>query len=394
MISKYCTSFIDQFPDDPIAFRARSPVRSGAAPAGRGAAQNFDVEFWNSGNRRTNSKRARVSRRRGSRDGGPRVDAKPDDAIARDGGRRRAAVAMAVVTITLVAAAFCLSGSALTVLNKQIMGFFPAPNAVLFAQNAVTLVLLAFGKSVLSLQIEPVRRHKAKRWCALVLLFYAMLASSMLALKFVTATTLIVQRNLGTVTIAIADYFCLGTVQTKPRILAILGMCVGSLVYASGDLDAASNFDFTGYAWLAVNVAATTAYQIKVKSLVNELDMNSWTMAYYNNLLSLPVCAIVGFAQRENETLQKFMASGATKSQCVALFVSCTLGFCLSVSAFQLNRLITPTSITILNNTNKFALIFFTAYFMDYSTLSESTVAGAAIVMICAAHYSFAGTKK
>jgi hypothetical protein len=31
---------------------------------------------------------------------------------------------------------------------------------------------------------------------------------------------------------------------------------------------------------------------------------------------------------------------------------------------------------------------------MDYSTLSESTVAGAAIVMICAAHYSFAGTKK
>lgn len=363
------------------------------APAGRGAAQNFDVEFWNSGNRRTNSKRARVSRRRGSRDGGPRVDAKPDDAIARDGGRR-AAVAMAVVTITLVAAAFCLSGSALTVLNKQIMGFFPAPNAVLFAQNAVTLVLLAFGKSVLSLQIEPVRRHKAKRWFALVLLFYAMLASSMLALKFVTATTLIVQRNLGTVTIAIADYFCLGTVQTKPRILAILGMCAGSLVYASGDLDAASNFDFTGYAWLAVNVAATTAYQIKVKSLVNELDMNSWTMAYYNNLLSLPVCAIVGFAQRENETLQKFMASGATKSQCVALFVSCTLGFCLSVSAFQLNRLITPTSITILNNTNKFALIFFTAYFMDYSTLSESTVAGAAIVMICAAHYSFAGTKK
>ena len=394
MLSKYCTLFIDQFPDDPIAFRARSPVRSGGAGASRTRrAQNFDAEFWNSGNRRTNSKRARVSRRRGSRDGGPRVDAKPDDAIARDGGRR-AAVAMAVVTITLVAAAFCLSGSALTVLNKQIMGFFPAPNAVLFAQNAVTLVLLAFGKSVLSLQIEPVRRHKAKRWFALVLLFYAMLASSMLALKFVTATTLIVQRNLGTVTIAIADYFCLGTVQTKPRILAILGMCVGSLVYASGDLDAASNFDFTGYAWLAVNVAATTAYQIKVKSLVNELDMNSWTMAYYNNLLSLPVCAIVGFAQRENETLQKFMASGATKSQCVALFVSCTLGFCLSVSAFQLNRLITPTSITILNNTNKFALIFFTAYFMDYSTLSESTVAGAAIVMICAAHYSFAGTKK
>ena len=301
---------------------------------------------------------------------------------------------MAVVKITLVAVAFCLSGSALTVLNKQIMGFFPAPNAVLFAQNTVTLMLLASGKSVFSLQIETLQRHKAKRWFVLVLLFYAMLVSSMLALKYVTATTLIVQRNLATVTIAIADYFYLGTVQTESRIFAIFGMCVGSLVYASSELGTSSSFDFVGYAWLAANVVATTAYQIKVKSLVNELDMNSWTMAYYNNFLSLPVCALIGFFRKENETIQKFMTSGTRDSQYVTVFISCTLGFCLSVSAFQLNRLISPTSITILNNTNKFVLIFFTAYFMDYSTLSESTVAGAAIVMVCAAHYSFSGVKK
>ena len=301
---------------------------------------------------------------------------------------------MTFVRLTLVALAFCLSGSVLTVLNKRIMGFWPAPNFVLFAQNTVTLMLLAFAKSVLGLRIDPLQRNKAKRWFALVLLFYAMLASSMLALKSVTATTLIVQRNLGTVTIAIADYFYLGTVQTGSRIFAIFGMCIGSLVYASGELDKSSSFDFVGYAWLAANVAATTAYQIKVKSLVNELDMNSWTMAYYNNFLSLPVCAVLGFAQRENESLRKFIVNGATHLQCVTVFVSCTLGFCLSVSAFQLNRLITPTSITILNNTNKFVLIFFTAYFMDYSTLSESTVAGAAMVMISAAHYSFTGTAK
>ncbi len=302
---------------------------------------------------------------------------------------------MAVVAITFVALAFCLSGSALTVLNKQIMGFLPAPNAVLFAQNAVTLVLLAFGKSALKLQIEPLQRDKARRWFPLVLLFYAMLSSSMLALKFVTATTLIVQRNLGTVTIATADFIYLGTVQTESRMCAILGMCVGSVIYAWIDLDVSSTVGFTGYAWLAANVAATTAYQIKVKSLVNELGMNSWTMAYYNNLLSLPVCAMIGIFQREADTLRQFTANDrVTISQHTMLFVSCTLGFCLSVSAFQLNRLITPTSITILNNTNKFALVFFTAYFMDYSTLSYSTVTGAAVVMICAAYYSLAGVKK
>jgi len=302
---------------------------------------------------------------------------------------------MTAVTTTCVALAFCLSGSALTVLNKQIMGFLPAPNVVLFAQNAVTLALLELGKSAMNLQIETLNRHKARRWFPLVMLFYTMLASSMSALKFVTATTLIVQRNLGTVTIAFADYFYLGTVQPKPRICAILGMCVGSVVYAWIDIGVSSTVGFTGYAWLAANVVATTAYQIKVKSLVNELDMNSWTMAYYNNRLSLPVCAMLVIFQREADTLHQFMVNnGATISQCVTLFVSCTLGFCLSVSAFQLNRLITPTSITILNNTNKFALVFFTAYFMDYSTLSGFTIAGASIVMICAAYYSLAGVKK
>ena len=148
------------------------------------------------------------------------------------------------------------------------------------------------------------------------------------------------------------------------------------ILYAWIDLDVSSTVGFTGYAWLVANVAATTAYQIEVKSLVDELDMNSWTMVYYNNSLSLPVCAIIGIYRREADTLREFtLNNGATISQHVTLFVSCTLGFCLSVSAFQLNRLITPTSITILNNTNKFALIFFTAYFMDYSTLSYSTIA-------------------
>ena len=109
--------------------------------------------------------------------------------------------------------------------------------------------------------------------------------------------------------LVIADYFYLGTVQTKPRICVILGMCAGSILYAWIDLDVSSTIGFTGYAWLAANVAATTAYQIKANSLVNELDINSWTMAYYNNLLSLPVCANIGIYRREADALCEFTAN-------------------------------------------------------------------------------------
>ena len=301
---------------------------------------------------------------------------------------------MAFLALTLVALVYCLSGSALTVLNKKIMSYLPTPNFVLFAQNAVALFLLLLGKIFFGLEVDTIRKRKALRWFPLVLLFYAMLASSLLALTKVTATTLIVQRNLCTVTIAFADYFYLGTVQTKRRIVSIFGMCLGSVLYTWSDIVTSATFDFVGYAWLAVNIAATTAYQIKVKSLVNELGMNSWTMSHYNNLLSLPVCVITAVLQGEAPMFRDFVSSGLMTHQTVSLFVSCTLGFCLSVSAFQLNRLTSATSITILNNTNKFMLIFFTAYFMDYTTLTVSSVMGAATVMACAAYYSSDGLKK
>ena len=266
------------------------------------------------------------------------------------------------------------------------MQFLSAPNIVLFLQNAGTLLLLSFGDALSVFELGKLEVTKAVKWFPLVLLFYAMLASSMFALMTVSATTLIVQRNLGTVSIAVADYFYIGTIQSKRKIFAIAGMLVGACTYA-WDHSNATTFDMIGYLWLGVNIAATTAYQIKVKSLVNELQMSSWTMSYYNNFLSLPVCLAVGVCNQEHIIpLQGVYALDSARI--AALSVSCTLGFILSVSAFQLNRLVTPTTITVLNNANKFALLIFTVYFMDYSTLSMSSICGAVVVLGSAAYYS------
>ena len=293
-------------------------------------------------------------------------------------------------TTALVALAFCISGSALTILNKLIMAFLPAPNLVLFAQNFVTLLLLKLGYLGSLYELETFQKQKAIRWLPLVCLFYVMLASSMLSLKTLTATTLIVQRNLGTVSVAIADYFYIGTLQNRRRIISIAGICFGSVWYVLGAFTGWHSFDFYGYVWLAVNIASITAYQIKVKLLVKELDLNSWTMAYYNNMLSLPFCLIFSLACRETGVVSLFLVKSISFKHCMILSCSCSLGFCLSISAFQLNRLITPTSITVLNNTNKFIMMFLTAFFMDYYTLTTSSMIGALCVLGFATYYSLA----
>jgi len=292
-------------------------------------------------------------------------------------------------SLVAVASVFCCSGSALTLLNKHVMQRLPAPNVILLLQNSGTLLLLLFGKDVVPYTIEPLKRENVLKWLQLVLLFYVMLVSSMFALEYVTATTLIVQRNLSTVTIAFADYFVIGTKQNFRRIAAIISMCLGAFLYAHDDVRGA-NFNLLGYVWLTLNIISTTAYQVKVKSLVNELNMNSWSMSYYNNALSLPFCLLFAFGNSEPSVLEQHIKT-FNSFDIFATIISCTLGFSLSVSAFRLNRMITPTSITVLNNANKFALICFTANFLDASTLSTNSVAGIVIVMMAAAAYSLAG---
>ena len=115
-------------------------------------------------------------------------------------------------------------------------------------------------------------------------------------------------------------------------------------------------------------------------------------MSYYNNLLSLPICILFATAHHEQLAVLMFLGN-ASVPQYVSVSCSCTLGFLLSVSAFQLNRMITPTSLTVLNNTNKFVLIFFTAFLMDYATLTSRSVAGMVCVMIAAAYYSICGKR-
>jgi GDP-mannose transporter len=292
---------------------------------------------------------------------------------------------------SLTALTFCVSGSALTIFNKLAMKAFPAPNFVLLLQNVVTLMLLAVGAFIFSYELYAFKKTIMVKWLPLVMLFYGMLASSMLALESVTATTLIVQRNLGTVTIACADFVFLGTIQSRRRMLAIVCMCLGIILYVTDEVGAMT-IDIRGYFWLFVNIASTTAYQIKVKSLVNELKLNSWTMSKYNNALSLPFCVLFSAVLGEQAVVTN-ASSSISSFDALIIAASCSLGFILSVSAFQLNRRITPTSLTVLNNTNKLVLIFFTAFFMDYNTLTLHSVGGIVIVMLAAAFYSISGAR-
>jgi hypothetical protein len=108
-------------------------------------------------------------------------------------------------------------------------------------------------------------------------------------------------------------------------------------------------------------------------------------MSYYNNLLSLPfffALMLVSEFPMALTDLGKLDGMGV-----FLLLISSVLGMLLSVSAFLLNKTITATSQMVVNNVNKFCLIFISAYL--YSDMTVNTGTASAIVMASAAAYSY-----
>ncbi|CAF0916976.1 unnamed protein product [Adineta steineri] len=267
---------------------------------------------------------------------------------------------------------YCISGSLLTILNKLAIIAFPFINLLLVLQNGVTVILLLVNFYFCPLTLErlpPLNFTVLKIWIPVVLLFVMMLTSSLFALKYVSVPTVIVIRNLSTVSVAILEYFVIGNKIDILSIGTLFGMFFGAIVYALHDL----TFSIEGYIWLCVNIIGTSLYQVYIKKVVHMPEMKDIgpiSMSYYNNLISLLILFILACVMGELKSFLLYFQSiflPKIKSICI-VFLSCILGFTLSTSAFALNKLISPTSIMVANNVNKFALIILSEIFVQ-STL-------------------------
>jgi len=287
-------------------------------------------------------------------------------------------------TVFLPVLVFCLAGNGLTVLNKILVSkYFPFPSFLTFIQCLFTAISIRLGKNVLPniFVVEDLNLKKCISWSPLVVLFLLMLISSMLALQKVTVTSLIVVRNLTTLTTAICDIHFLKSQFSKLQVMLLLLMFSGACLYGLNDI----SFNFNGYLYLLLNCIATTAYQIKVKVLVSELKMGALTMAYYNNLLSLPL--LLPLSAIQGEFSFNLLATIRRNDSLFLILLSSFFGFALSITAFRLNQLVSATAIMIINNANKFLLIAYSEAVLGKSLDLLSGI-GCAIVLASSFAYS------
>jgi drug/metabolite transporter (DMT)-like permease len=293
------------------------------------------------------------------------------------------AYSQALIATTLLI--YCFSGTALTLINKLAILAYPYPNALLVLQNGVTVLLLLLGSyfhSTMFQSMPKITIQIIKSWFPLVLLFVLMLLSSLQALRFVSATTLIVMRNLSTLFVAFFERLVLNE-EIKPMTwFALIMILIGAIIYGARDM----TFNMTGYVYLFLNIAGTSSYQIYVKKLIAQSkELGPFGMSYINNMLSLPVFILFSAYGDELPHYTSMFSRGTYATAVIIL--SALLGFSLSTSAFMMNKMISATSMMVANNVNKFAVIILSELFVE-RTLDDVSAFGTLIVMFFGWFYS------
>jgi GDP-mannose transporter len=283
---------------------------------------------------------------------------------------------------------YSISGVLLTLVNKIAIRLFPYACLLIIVQNFMTVVLLIAGSALFkdTLGTLPCLTWAlVRRWVPLSVLFVAMLVSSLLALKDVSPVTLVVLRNLTTLVVAIGEWRFLGARFSSQALATLLGMLFGAVIYGASDL----SFHARGYAWVGFNILASSLYQIYVKMLAKDSALTPLGMSYINNMVSIPILALCSFGLREPTGLVAAVAETGPLDVWTVLVVAITglLGYALSTSAFLLNKLISATSIMVINNANKFGVILLSEMFMERA-LGPLSTAGTVLVLVYAYLYS------
>lgn len=113
----------------------------------------------------------------------------------------------------------------------------------------------------------------------------------------------------------------------------------GAVLYVITD----KGFHVEGYAWLSFYFVSIVVEMVFVKFVVDTVKMSTWTRVYYNNTLSLPMALVSAFALGESKALTMEWSPGAIG----AVLLSCVVGVAISYAGFNLRKIVSATSFTV-----------------------------------------------
>jgi len=279
---------------------------------------------------------------------------------------------------------FC--SSTLLVINKVAMYLVPDAPFILFCQFLASFLAvrgLMFAQP--DMDIEELKWSKVRPFALACFVFYLCLLSNTQALKSVNVETVIVARSCSPLAVVFIERLALKRdLPTWQGLVMLAVIAMGAIVYVVTD----QGFKIDGYFWLIFYFIFIVIEMVYVRYIVETVPMSTWTRVYYNNTLSIPMALasalVTGHSAALTEVQWGLPAIGA-------VLLSCVVGIAISYAGFNLRKLLSATSFTVVGVVCK----IFTVLINDVIWTQHSNGIGHLGLFVCiAAGFVYEKVKK
>jgi len=285
--------------------------------------------------------------------------------FATDKEAARATTQMATLIVI-----YSLCSSSLLIINKVCVTFVPAPSFVLFTQLLSSAVMVKSMAGAGIVDAETFKWEKGRKYIAVVLCFAGFLYSNVKALQYVPVDTIICFRASIPLVVSIIEYFYLGReLPTARSWVSLTGVLVGAIAYTYNDIF----FSPQGYLWVFIWYSLCVIDSVIMKHVADTVPMTTWSRAYYNNAMAVPLVLAISLFSGEAVFISRF--DWVTPGALWILAVGCVVGLAMNFFSWKLREAVSATTVTVIGNICKFITILANLLIWDQHSSAKGTLA-------------------
>jgi solute carrier family 35 protein len=247
-----------------------------------------------------------------------------------------------------------LVSAGMSIFNKLAVVHLPLPLTIVTIQMSFTVMTLLLRPS----SLRWGNSDDIKRWAFTVpLLFFGMLASSMVAMQYASLGTIVVCRNIAPLpTMFIEGMFRIPFVMTSRTVLSLLVIVAGVSLYEAHEI----RFSSSALVAILVNMVFAVLERIMQRHLManNPVDLSKGMMMLLNNGIGLIPTLLLALLSGEHRQWSEKLI-GMDGRAFTFLLISCVNGLAISYAGIRLQHMVAATSFMVVTNVNKFAVILF-----------------------------------
>lgn len=274
----------------------------------------------------------------------------------------------------------------ITFFNKAIFSVyqFHFPCFVTLLQITVCLAILTIANAFRFIQLTPPSFALIKHVYPLTVCWWTYVVSGIAALRYLNIPMFSTLRKSTALIVLILEALLLSK-HSKPSIwLSIFVMVTGGIIAGATDL----SFSKEGYVLVLVCCVATALYLILIVKLGKHPSLDTFSLLYFNNLLSFPLMLFYLLAfTTELQEVPHYQHIHSSKFWAFLLF-SAAQATLLNVAIFLCTRLNSPLATTVTGQVKDFVTVGFGLVVFGDVKLSVPNLIGLAVSMFGSVLYS------